>query len=456
MFLFYRPNNCDKIHIGSGFRDRVFEDLRIVVGLFRSRCMDNLDEHYAALLGLTSQWKVIDVDLSLLDQRVEIAIEWGGGLVECPECGKDCTLHDHREERKWRHLDTMQFETILRCRVPRAKCTEHGVHTVRAPWAEKHSRFTLMFEAFAIRILLACKNVDEARKLLKISWTQADEIRRRAVERGLAQRNADQIQRLGIDEKSFGKHHQYVTVMTDLDRSCVLDVAPERTQKAAEGLLLTLDAQQRESVLAIALDMWPAYMNAASNVLPNAVAVHDKFHVSKHLNEAVDQVRKQEHKVLMQQGDDSLKGAKYLFLKNPDNIKKSQRDRFVTLKQSSLKTARAWAIKEQFKEFWSFEFGSDARAFFKQWNGWTSRCRLQPIVEKGRMLRKHLDGLLGYILHPVTNAANESLNSKIQYIKASARGFRSFARYRTAILFYCGKLNMYPDTILGRYNFIDS
>lgn len=133
-----------------------------------------------------ANWQVESVELSLEAQRVEIAIEWQGGKrAECPQCGRFCKIYDLREERSWRHLDTMQFKTVLQCRTPRIDCPDHGVQTISTPWADTHGRFTLMFEVFAIRVLLACSNVDAARRLQKISWAQAKEIWRRALEPGL-------------------------------------------------------------------------------------------------------------------------------------------------------------------------------------------------------------------------------------------------------------------------------
>lgn len=401
---------------------------------------------FSQLLGLTSEWQVSDVGLDMEQQRVQIAVEWiGGNSAQCPDCGHRCPVYDFREERSWRHLDTMQFVTVVTCRTPRCRCPEHGVLTVKAPWADKHSRFTLMFESFAIRVLQACSNVEAARKLLGLSWQQADDIRTRAVQRGLDRRAAEPIERLGLDEKSFGKHHDYISVLTDLDEGRVLDVVAGRKQVCAEQLLLSLSAEQRAWAFAVAMDMWPAFMNAAAEHLPQATIVHDKFHVVKHLGDAVDKVRKQEHAALLQSGDDRLTGAKYLFLKNPDRMKGPQRERFEQLRTSGLKSARAWAIKDMFSEFWTFDFRQDAEQFFKDWYSWAVRCRLKPMKDKAKMLKKHLPGLLGYSIHQITNAVTEGLNSKIQNIKSSARGFRSFARYRIAILFYCGKLDMMPD-----------
>ena len=131
---------------------------------------------------------------------------------------------------------------------------------------------------------------------------------------------------------------------------------------------------------------------------------HDKFHVCKHLDDAVDGVRGAENKTLGQSGDDRLKGAPYLFLKRTENLSKGHRERLQALRNSNLNTARAWAIKEEFTQFWSYEFGHDAKAFFDHWYSWAIRSRLKPLKEKARMLKKYLEGLLSYVLHPITRA----------------------------------------------------
>lgn len=401
--------------------------------------------HYHLLLGLGLDWKIDSVDLDASARRVDVKVSWCGLQLRCPDCGVAGRHYDFREERSWRHLDTMQFETRIHCRVPRVECPEHGVKTVSTPWADRHSRFTVVFEAFAVQVLLACATVKAACGLLGLNWEQVRGIQERAVERGLARRAEEEVPYVGLDEKSFGKGHDYITVMSDLEGGRVLEVAEERKQEAADGLLETLSEGQRQGVMAVAVDMWPAFMNAVAKVLPDAAVVHDKFHVAKHLGEAVDPVRRAENKALCRDGDDRLKGAKYLFLKREENLTDKQRERFDTLRNSGLKSARAWALKETFADFWTYEWLEDSRDFFKYWYAWAIRSRLQPIKKKAKMLKKHLAGLLNHTLHPITNAVTEGLNSKIQLIKASARGFRSFKNYRIAILFYCGKLNLLPQ-----------
>jgi transposase len=232
--------------------------------------------------------------------------------------------------------------------------------------------------------------------------------------------------------------------MTDLERSRVLEVVEDRTKAAAEELWQTLPAAQREKVLAVAVDMWEPFLASASEQAPQAEIVHDKFHVAKHLNEAVDRVRRQENKTLRAEGDDRLTGSKHLWLFRPDNLTEERREWLVELRGADLKTGRAWAIKEQFRRFWEYTYTSTAEEFFFEWHAWAVRSRLAPIIEKAKMLKRHLPGLLSYFRQRVTNAVSEGFNSRIQSIKSAARGFRAFANYRVRILFYCGKLDLAP------------
>jgi transposase len=404
-----------------------------------------IEEHYGQLLGIHSPWSISDVALDLGNNRVDIHIEYTDDSGPCPVCGAMSPKHDEREERTWRHLDTMQFATYLHCRVPRVRCKEHGAKTLKTPWAGKNSRFTLMFEAFAIKVLKAARSVEEARKLLKLNWHQVNAIKSRAVERGLSRRKDEPVRYIGIDEKQFRSGHRYISSLVDLDGGRVLEVEQERTEAAAKRLLERgLSATQRQQVEAAAVDMWPAFANAIGTVLPGAAIVHDRFHISQHLNEAVDQVRRAENRRLAKAGDGRLKGTKYLWLANEENHKARFAETFAKLKKSDLKVSRAWAIKEMYRDFWTYARRGWAKRFFDRWYSWAIRSRLEPIKKKAKMLKSHLDNLLTYFDYPISNAVAEGLNSKIQTVKANARGFRSFQGFRYSILFYCGGLDMEP------------
>lgn len=406
--------------------------------------MSELTNHYRALLGLDDSWEVETVDLKPDLKRVEISLRHRGGKVLCPDCGKECSRADLAPERQWRHLDTMQFETLLRARVPRVDCSECGVKTAAVPWAGKHSRFTLLFEAFAIEVLRACSSVSQACALLGLNWETAHAIMERAVERGLARRSLEEVKYVGIDEKNFGAGQSYVSIMTDLDQHRVLEVTEDRTTVAANELWKTLPETQRSQVRAVCMDMWHPYQASTEANAPQAEIVHDRFHVSKHLNEAVDQVRRTENKALQADGDRRLVGTKQLWLFGRAKLTRQRRRELAAFRESDLKTARAWGIKQNFQRFWDHVFTRSAANFFEDWYGWAVRSRLKPIRNVAKMLKSHLPQLLAFFRHRITNAVSEGFNSKIQSLKANARGFRVFANYRTRILFNCGHLDMSP------------
>ena len=403
-------------------------------------------ELYRQLMGLREPWAVTEVKIDFEGLRVDVWVEWPPeqqGM--CPECGKGCRIYDHREERQWRHLDTMQFQTILHCRIPRVSCPEHGTKSVDFPWAEKNSRFTALFERLSIDVLLGCQNQSKAKELLKLSWDEVHLIQEKAVERGLGRRVGGELKHLGVDEKSFLKGHQYATVLSDLDHARVLDVARDRKEESLEELLNKLAEPQRDNIKAVAMDMWEPFINAVEKRLPQADIVHDKFHIAKYLGEAVDKVRKAENRNLVKQNEDTLKGTKYLWLTNPKNWSEQQQASFNELKNKGLKVGRAWSIKEMFSGLWGYRYEKAARKFFKRWFCWATHARLKPMAEVAKKLKRHLDNILTYLEHRITNAVAEGLNSKIQQLKSAARGFRKFENYRIAILFFCGKLDMYPQ-----------
>lgn len=406
----------------------------------------DLNQHYRQLLGLSDPWVIINVDLKISEKRIEISIEWPDKyMVQCPVCSKHCAVHDHREEKTWRHLDTMQFQTIIKSRVPRSNCPTHGIKTINVPWAEPGSRFTALYEHFAIDVILASKSIKDAAILLGISWDQVHHLQKVSVLRGLARRQLKTMKYMGLDEKSFLKGQKYVSIMVDIEGERVVDIVKDRTLESANELWSKLPEKVRKNVDAVAMDMWPAFITATKENAPQADIVHDKFHISKYLNEAVNQVRSKEHKELMRGGDESLKGKKYYFLKKLENMNPEELYEFKNIRLDILRTGRAWSIKELFSKLWDYSYKGSAQTFFNQWYWWATHSRLKPIIKVAKMIKKHFANIITYVDHRITNALVEGFNSKIQSVKANARGFRNFKNYRLAILFYCGKLNLYPQ-----------
>jgi transposase len=281
---------------------------------------------------------------------------------------------------------------------------------------------------------------------LRLSWDEIHGILERAVERGLARRQAEEIPQLGVDEKAFRKGHKYLTLVNDLTRNRVLYVAEDREQSSLDGFWSTITAEQRTSIQAVALDMWDPYVASLREHLPEAEKkiVFDKFHIAQHLGEAVDRVRRREHKVLKAEGDERLTGTKYDWLRNHASMEGEQRREFTQLRQSELKTARAWALKETAMALYTYVYEKPARKHFHWWYNWAIRSRLQPIKEVAGMLKRRFENIITYLRHQITNAASESLNAKIQWVKYTARGFRNKQNFINAIYFHCGGLDLAP------------
>ena len=401
---------------------------------------------FEQILGISSPWFVSEVELALEQGEVRVTLEHRADATWCcPECGAACPLHDHQPARRWRHLDTCQYQTLLSASLPRTNCPTHGVKVVRVSWTEPLSRFTMLFEGLVIAWLREASQSAVAEQF-GLSWDEVHGIMNRAVQRGLARREAEVIPHLGVDEKSFKKGHKYATIVNDLDGSRVLYVAKDREQASLDGFWKTLTPAQLAGIEGVAIDMWDAFENSIRQHVPDAAdkIVYDKFHIVKHLNEGVDKVRRQEHKQLKEEGDERLTGTKYDWLRNRQNFDRADWREFQALKRTNLKTSRAWALKEQALPLWEYESETWARKHFQKWYNWATHSRLKPMIEKAKMLKRRLANILTYTQHRITNAVSEGLNSKIQWVKSTARGFRNFDNFTTAIYFHCGKLDLKP------------
>ncbi len=261
------------------------------------------------------------------------------------------------------------------------------------------SRFTALFEALVIDWLQEA-SVSAVARLVRLDWGEVDRIMARAVDRGLARRERRLPQCIGVDETSFQKRHEYVTVVCDQEAGTVVHVADGRGRECLDNFYKTFTKEERQAVKSVSMDMWQAYIGSTEQYIPGAEMkiAFDKFHVAQHLSKAVGKIRRQHHKILISQGDERLKASKYLWLQNPNNMRYS------------------WAIRSQ----------------------------LEPIKEVARMVKRHLKGIITAIVLGVTNARSEGINAKIQWIKYTARGFRNREQFRNAIYFHLGGLDLYP------------
>lgn len=406
-------------------------------------------ELYTQLLGIRAPWSITSVQVSLKDKSVTINVSYDETIpVACPVCGGQATIYDH-QKRRWRHLDTMQFMTIIECDVPRASCEDHGAKQLSVAWAEAKGRFTALFEALVISWLKE-SSISGVSQLLHLSWDEVSGIQERAVNRGLERRRKQPLKDIGIDETSFQKRHEYVTVILDRNRDIVLDVLDDRKAQSLENWLRDRPAHHLASVQTVTMDMWDPFIKAVRASIPEAdmKICFDHFHVAQHFSRALDKVRAQEHRqYFTTEGESPLSGTKYDWQRNSFQTDNRSRREFMTLSRMNLKTARAWAIKEAAAQLWHFSYRGSAEKAWRKLLAWIARCRLEPVKKVGKMVRQYFWGIINAIISGVSNAMSEAKNARIQRIKNMACGFRNRKRFKMAILFHLGGLNLMPRTL---------
>ena len=401
---------------------------------------------YSKLLGIHDPWYISKITFDETAERVDVYVEHDNPIIiACPVCGKTNSIYDHSPESTYQHLNTCQFSTYVHIRLPRVKCPIHGVRQIASELGEKGSGHTFSFERYLIDIAKEC-SIQAVSRLTGVGWERLWTVIERAIARGFRRKKHRIPQHIGIDEKSFAKGHRYETLVYDNERGTVEYVGDYRSQQSLEDYYRCFEVFEKEQVKSVSMDMWDPYIAATKLHIPGAEEkiVFDKFHIMKMLNEAVDKVRRQEHKELREQKNDVLKGTRFLWLWAEENVPAWRLPEFKQLQKLDLKVCRAWAIKENLRHFWDYSNEQWAAKFFDKWYRWASHSRLQPIIQAAKSIKRHYQNIATYITHKVTNALGESLNGTIEKVKRLACGFRNREHYKKAIYFHCGGLDLYP------------
>ena len=406
---------------------------------------------YKDIIGVYTPWMITAVAMDDAARKVTVRIEYDPKkTLACPICAQSTKQYDHRV-RVLRYLDTCQYETFLEVHVPRIKCQKDGVQQIQIPFAEKHSRFTSRFER-AILIWLQDSPISVVVENFDLSWDEVDGIMQRAVKRGLKRRRLQTVKNMGIDETSYQKRHEYVTVIMDKDRDCVIDVLDDRKAETLETWLKTQKNSDLSTLESISMDMWDPYIKAVNETIPEAgnKIAFDRFHVSKYFNGALDKVRRREHNAFLKQaGESPLSKSRFQWLINSNRTdnRNSKRKEFLSLSKLNLETSRAWRIKETANSLWDYFYIKVAEDAWKKLLWWISHCRIPEMIKAGKTVRNYFWGILNAIRLKVTNGMLEAKNNCIQRIKRMACGFRNRDRFRNAILFHLGNLDLSPSTI---------
>lgn len=405
--------------------------------------MDFTKDFFNLLLDLGDEWVLTGIETNHKTQEVILDVEYISDTYEDPESLGPAKLYDHAESRLWRHLDILHYKSYVRCRIPRVLCKDGKVRQIAIGWAEKHDRHTYDFESKVIELLNATKNQTKTADFMRCSFRLVNRIMHSSTQRGMQRRSLTKIpfEHISIDEKSFKKGHKYVTVISHPKSGVVLDVGEARNTQAAEQLLeSTFTGLQLESINTVSMDMWRPYIKAIEHKAPNAEIVHDKFHLIKYLNESIDKVRRREVK-----NHDLLRNSRYVLLKNQQNLTPKQLVKYQMIKDANFEVTQALSIREHFKSF--FDYYHDEISAFELLLTWAQDCYRKCIKEVSKVVQmflNHARGVVNALISGINNAMAERLNGKIQEIKVSARGYRRFANFRSAILFFNGGLDLYP------------
>lgn len=409
---------------------------------------ESLEEFYSQLLGINSPWEVVSIkrDSTIREVTAIVNFKEDSPLL-CPICGHEAKKYDYRV-RRWRHLDSCNHKTLVEGKIPRVKCTEHGVKQIHVSWAEENSRFTLEFES-TVLLWLKDDPLSTVADNFNLSWDEVDGIMNRAVRRGLERRQKTTPRNIGIDETAFQKRHQYVTVILDKDNDSIIDILDDRKTETLKNWFKIQEKSDFSKVESISMDMWDPFINAVKANFEEAekLIAFDRFHVAQHFGKALDKVRAEEHRGLLAQGASPLTRSKHQWLKNSNRTDNRSRRRkeFLSLSRMNLKTARAWRIKEAASLLWSFKYMGSAEKAWKKLLWWISHCRLNPMIAVGRMIRKYFWGVLNAIRLKANNSMLEAKNARIQRIKKIACGFRNKERFKNTILFHLGGLDLMPS-----------
>ena len=258
---------------------------------------------------------------------------------------------------------------------------------------------------------------------------------------GLRHRKRPPVHVIGIDEVSRRKGQIYLTVVYDLERRVLLWVGEDRTEEAVKKFFTEEMGKRRcRTLRVVCMDMWAAYANLVRAHAPNAQILFDRFHIVKHLNEAVDAVRRELWRQLTAKERTTFKGTRWLLLKNPWNLSGDQKERLSTLVRWNAPIVRAYYLKEAFQLFWFYKQPKRAKDHLEKWMRSAMSSRLEPFKKFVRMLRSHLDGILAWTNHRVSNGAVEGMNNKIKSISHRSFGFRTAENFIAAIYHCCARL----------------
>ena len=381
---------------------------------------------------------------------IELSARKNGHGICSGGCQKYCPTYDTQPVRDYEYVPLWGIQVYFRYAPRRVQCKTHGIHVEQLPWAEGKERLTKSHQYFLARWAKRLSWKETAR-VFNTSWETVYRAIDGVVSYGLAHREWDNVEQIGVDEISVFKGHQYLTLVYQLDKGCrrLLWCGKDNTMKTLRKFFRVFGKERSARLRFVCSDRWAAYLSVIKEKAVNALNVLDRFHIMKKFNEAVDEVRRQEVKKLKSNGEENvLVQGRWLLLKKVANLTAKQTYRLEKLLKINLASVRAYLLKEDFQQFWSYKSPAWAEKFLEDWTARTMRSRLAPMKKVAKMLRSHKDLILNWF-HAggeLSSGPVEGLNNKAKLTMRKAYGFRTIKCLKIALYHQMGGLVEPPWT----------
>jgi transposase len=362
----------------------------------------------------------------------------------CSRCGRVRPAYDRSPQRLWRHLALGAAVFWLRYAPRRVDCQTCGIHVEAVPWAAPLSRFTSQVEEL---VAFLAQQMDKSAvcKLVGINWRTVGAIIERVVSARLDPKRFDDLTVIGVDEVSFRRHHNYVTVVVDHKRKRVVWVGEGKGADTLLRFFNELGPERTAKLTHVTMDLSAAYIAAVNERAPQAEKVFDRFHVQRLASDAVDEVRRAEvRQVAGAEDAQALKRSRWALLKSPWNLNQHEEEKLAQVQRTNRRIYRAYLLKETLAR--ALDYRQEARAARQvtDWIGWAARSRLKPFAKLAGTIRRFKDGILAYVKTRMSNGLTEGLNNKTRLITRRAYGFHSAHALAAMIHLCCGGIMLAP------------
>ena len=357
-------------------------------------------------------------------------------VPRCAGCGCKARRVKDQRVRTWRHLDLAGMALRLRYALRRVICRLCGVTVERVPWAGHDTGFTLPFEQ-QVGWLTQRNDRTSVSTLMRVAWKTVGRIIVRVAARLAPGDPLDGLVHIGVDELSYRRHHEYVTVVVDHDREAVVWAHPGKNADTLKLFFAELGPERNAKLEAVTIDMSQAYIKAVTEASPEAQIIFDRFHVQRLAHDAVDEVRREQVRVVKDTDEAAIiKGTRYALQKNPWNLTVDEAMKLSDVQATNRPLYRAYLLKEMLAKILDGRQVNVARQRLREWIQWANRSQLKPFRRVAKTIKKHIDGILAYVASGLNNGRVEGLNGKARTITRRAYGFHD-AQSLIGLLFLC-------------------